>query len=86
MAKATFVPGWTCAEIPRQPKDLVLPVQMNQVNNWCWDNVGEGIANFIDAVDFDEEDYVWCMDTWYGFYRYQFKNEADAIMFKLRWA
>ena len=57
---------------------------MFKMMKYCEEMFGPGRIEPSANNWLDEED-VWYVFTWYGYWNFYFKNERDATMFILRW-
>ena len=71
--------GWTKVRIP---KDKVSP----EFSIFLNDNIGTG-RTFVPAASYGLDDTdMWHAVSWFGYINFYFKEESDAMFFKLRFA
>lgn len=72
--------GWHKVILPRTSRNNPDFIDMLE---WCENNIGQGRIE-IEAGKINERDH-WYTYSWYGYWNFWFRNEADATMFMMKW-
>jgi hypothetical protein len=75
----------TLSEIPRGAASFDHYRPTMEINSWLNEHVGQGGYEFRKNFEFVEGEKISPFDRPYGRPTYCFKNQNDAIAFKLRW-